>query len=571
MRPASIYCDWALHDEPGDDVHLTEEMTMGVLDRLECWKSRHDVGFDYYLLDAFWFARPGDYRSFDPQAWPNGFEPARRRMEALGLTPGLWLDVTGGSVTGNEFWDDSLDVNTKQSYCLFDGPYADGLQDAMLRAAERWGVRLFKFDLANFYAVTDRFRNLEAGDIYARNVAAFGRILRAIRAKYPEAIVLAYNGFAHVPGYLDNTTAPVLPGIDPRWLDVVDYVYSGGPRPADVPCISLRRAVDMYQDHMVYKFHRSGIPLHRIDDHGCMVGRTNAIYHLGKRGWRRTWVQTLARGSRKAHFYGDVHLLDDDDVEFLRRARDLFFDLYRAGAWTRPVGGVPCQSPWHGFLTGNGEDGLLVVVNPSPSAVEAVVTVEDLSAARVIFCDAGSPADCSAAGEALYVRLAPEQMALVGLGQKADRRHDLGTNVGGDRVTPDSARMELAFVLSDGPGDGRTAECRVTGAQIKAAAERDDFDGLRFSFRLREGNQAYRRAVPREQAVSEGLPIEVKADGRAVEARALVPDVRVWSGCSWVTGLYPLAELSCAAEVSASFRCPDPKPRIIPEAWLQSL
>ncbi|MHC4787797.1 MAG: alpha-amylase family protein [Planctomycetota bacterium] len=564
MKPISIYCDWALHDELGDDARLTEEMTMGVLDVLERWKAEQGVQFDYYVFDAFWFDQPGDYRSFHPQTWPRGPNAALERIRALGMTPGLWYDVTGGQVLGHQPWAASLDVSSGRSYCLFDGPYAQGLRDALFHAAEQWGVRAFKFDFANFHAVTERFGDLDAGEVYARNVAAFRRILAELRSRYPRTLTMAYNGFDHLPGYMETTTAPLLPGIVPDWLDVFDFVYSGDTRPADTPCASLARAATLYQDHMVWQFHRSGYPIHRIDDCGCMVGNTNTIYYLGARGWRRAWVQHLARGSRKAHFYGNVHLLDDQDAAFLKAALDLFFDLFGAGAATRLVGGVPCQSPWHGFLTGDGADGLLAVVNPGPAAVEATLDVPHLTGARLLFHDDGFVPECATAARTLSVRLAPEQMALVGLGRRADGACDLGADASDDPVTPNSAPLELPFTVKEG-----IAECRVPAAQIMGAAEGRGFDALRLSFRLRLRNRAYRHAAPRDRVVAEAMPIEVEADGRPVTPRLLIPDVKVWSGCSWVTGVYPVAALGDAVEVAVRFRCPDPAPRIIPEAWLQ--
>ncbi|MHC4591252.1 MAG: alpha-amylase family protein, partial [Planctomycetota bacterium] len=508
MRPLSIYCDWALHDELGGDARLTEEMTMDVLDVLERWRAKHGVRFDYYVFDAFWFDQPGDYKSFHPDMWPNGFGPALQRIKALGMTPGLWFDVTGGQVLGHKPWEPSLDISGGRSYCLFDGPYGPGLQEGMRHAAEAWGVRLFKFDLANFYAVTEKFRDLDAGEIYARNVAAYRRVLEGVRAQFPDVVYLAYNGFDHVPGYMETTTGAVVPGIDPAWLDVLDYVYSGDTRPADTPCTSLSRSTTLYQDHMVYKFHRSGYPMARIDDCGCMVGNTNTIYYLGATGWRRNWVQHLARGSRKPHFYGDVHLLSDEDAAFVKAGADLFFDLYATGAETRMVGGVPCQSPWHGFLTGNADNGLLAVVNSTPARIEAAVSVDGLEAAHVLFHDEGWAPECEVRGDGLSVRLAPEQMALLGLGEKATDECVLGAEVGGDAVTPDSVRLDLPFVFAEG-----RAECTVPGSAL-AGPGRGEHSALRVSFRLRERNRAYRHAVSRDQVVTDAMTVSVEADGR---------------------------------------------------------
>ena len=559
-RPISIYCDWAMHDELGDTVPLTEALTMRALDALEHWQRAHGVSFDYYLLDCFWFESPGDYRSFKADAWPRGFGPALDRIRALGMAPGLWLDTTGGRVSGHEPWRPSLNVHDNWAYCLFDGPYGQGLLDAMLHACDEWGVRMFKFDFANFYAVSPRYARLDAGEAYARNVAAFRTILQQVRAKHPDVVILAYNGFVYGRDYLDNTTQAVVPGIEDHWLDVIDYLYSGDPRPSDVPCTSLRRAVDMYQDHMVLKFLRSGIPADRIDDHGCMVGTTNTIYYLGRRGVRRTWVQSLARGGRKAHFYGDPTLLDDEDVRFLGAARALFFDLFERGAVTRPVGGVPCQSPWHGFLTGTARDGLVALVNSTPGRQEVRLRADGLERARVLFHDEGFTPECALGGGGLAVTLAPEQMALVGLGEKAAEGCVLGTNAGGDAVSADARPVELPF---------EAGRAMVPGAELARAAE--GFAALRLSFRLRSKGNAVRGAAPRDVPVCESLRIEVSADGRPVAARRTVPDVRVWSGCSWVTGLYALADLRGAREVSVRFTCPDPEATVIAEAWAQSL
>ncbi len=558
-RPISIYCDWAMHDELGDTVQLTEELTMRALDALERWAAL-GVSFDYYLFDCFWFESPGDYTSFKADAWPEGPGRALDRIRALGMLPGLWLDTTGGRVSGHGPWKESLNVHDNWSYCLFDGPYGQGLQDGMLHACAEWGVRMFKFDFANFYAVSPRFARMDAGEAYARNVEAFRAILHRVRAQYPDVVILAYNGFAYGRDYLGDTTQAVVPGIEDHWLDVIDYIYSGDPRPADVPCTSLRRAVDMYQDHMVCKFLRSGIPAGRIDDHGCMVGTTNTIYYMGRQGVRRTWVQSLGRGGRKAHFYGDPTLLDDGDARFLGAARALFFDLFEGEAVTRPVGGVPSQSPWHGFQTGSVQDGLLVLVNSTAERQEARLQARDLAEARVLFHDEGFEPECAVEAGGLTVTLAPEQMALVGLGRKAAEECVLGTNVGGDTVSAASRRIDLAF---------EAGLCRVAGAELARAAE--GFDALRLSFRLRRKGTAVRTAAPRDIPVCESLRIEVEADGRPVAARRMVPDVKVWSGSSWVTGLYALEDLRGAGEAVVRFTCPDTDATVMPEAWAQSL
>ena len=106
-----------------------------------------------------------------------------------------------------------------------------------------------------------------------------------------------------------------------------------------------------------------------------------------------------------------MHLLDDDDVKFLGRARELFFSLYCGGAETVLVGGIPCQTRGHGFLTGDADDGLLAIVNGSGLPLAAELSVEGLEEARVLFHDEGFVPELQAGEGRLAVHLAPEQEA----------------------------------------------------------------------------------------------------------------------------------------------------------------
>ena len=146
-KTASIYCDWALHDELSDTVELDEAMTEKALDRLEYWQKKHILKFEYYLIDAFWYDPEGNYQQFKRPNWPNGFISVRKRMAALGMTPGLWFDVNGSTSPRCKDWKESLATDGR-SYCLFDGPYAEGFEKAFVNAYNSWGVKLFKLDFA---------------------------------------------------------------------------------------------------------------------------------------------------------------------------------------------------------------------------------------------------------------------------------------------------------------------------------------------------------------------------------------------------------------------------------------
>ena len=531
-KPFSVYCDWGLHDELGDNIELDEKMTLSVLDRLEYWREK-GVTFDYYLFDAFWFDPNGDYKQFKKTHWPNGFEKVREKIESLGMKPGLWFDVNGFTSPKNEAWKESLSTDGR-SYCLFDGPYASGFYDALVYAYKDWGIRMFKLDFANFRAVTPRLEGkYTEDDIYLKNTSALKEILKTFKSNSPEAVILAYNGYELIPGYITNTSLPIKKGIDPSWLEVFDYMYSGDPRPADTPCISFRRSLDLYQDHMVYKFNYSGLPFYRIDDHGCMIGDTNTIYYLGKKSWRRSWIMTLIRGSKKAHLYGNLHLLDDSDIEFLKSSRDLFFSLYKDGLETSIIG-VPLRDPWHGFLLGGSANGLLALVNSSPVSQFIEMHLPGIRKAKVLFKDAGRNIDMEISSDEISLVLAPEQMVLLGLGEMADSE-DLG-ECRDEPVPIEERNANIVFR-------------RISQNEFEGIWNPTDDQFLRIAVQVFQNSTALRLKAQKdgikgkEPAIQDYISVSAYQEGLEIPVYGWEPDRAVWSGCSWMNVLYDIRRL----------------------------
>src|SRR5882724_2666718 len=61
--PIWVYNDWSAYDELSDNIPLTEELAMRELDEIARLRS-FGVHFDYYMMDAFWFAPDGGYRTW---------------------------------------------------------------------------------------------------------------------------------------------------------------------------------------------------------------------------------------------------------------------------------------------------------------------------------------------------------------------------------------------------------------------------------------------------------------------------------------------------------------------------
>lgn len=217
QAPISVYDNWSAYDELSDNVPLTETLAMRELDEMLRLK-RAGVRFDYYLMDAFWFAPDGGYRTWRKPSWPHGPDAWIKKCQENGILPGLWFETNSlVKIDPVPAWRDSLDK--KGSMSLSDGGFLPDFMNVLQYWYDR-GIRIFKFDFVNLSAATPEIAaRLTKAQIVERNSTAFGNALRAFRGKHPDAVLLAFNGF----GGDQNDTASPLPFHDPadlRWLGV---------------------------------------------------------------------------------------------------------------------------------------------------------------------------------------------------------------------------------------------------------------------------------------------------------------------------------------------------------------
>ncbi len=554
-RPFSVYSTWGLHDELGDRVELSEELAMRALEGVIRWKEEFGVAQDYFHLDAFWFDPVRGYLHFKKPHWPRGFEPLRDRILAAGMTPGLWYSTTGFKLEVPAW---SASRATSSHYSLVDGPYGDALEKSLRYAAEQWGVRFFKFDFADFSAAAPGSRR-SAEETYTQGVERFKAAVRRLREAFPDVRVITHCGFARNPT-CPPVGSPDLVGADLSLLEAADAVFSGDPHAFDVPQTSYARHLDLYQDRQVWRLHREGFPLHRIEDHGALMATTNTAAYRGRAGFRRTHIGQLARGGRRDMFYGDPTLLTAEDLRGMKKTRDLFFSAFAAGLTTRFVGdGEPGLAPWHGYLTGGGDAGLLYVVNPHWERRRVDLDLPCLWNARVLFHDGAGVPPLRVQRDHLALELGPEQMAVIGLGRYADAGGDLGPNLD----PPAPAEIRLLDAVFHATAEGWEADVRApsgTGTELLVVAEAQDVPPAHVGPALpyRFGRQNGAAADRPESAAHAMLRIAVSAGGRDVAPTARVPDGPVWSGISWVAARFAVAGL-CRVRVIAAF---DPPRRI---------
>ena len=155
-QPVAVYNDWSAYDELSDNVELTETLAMKQLNEILRLR-RRGVTIDYFMMDAFWYDPHGGYRTFRQPHWPAGPDRWLEACRQNRIRPGLWLASNALSkMEPIPEWESSLNAQ-RTAMCLFSGGYLPHLLATMQMWYDR-GVRMFKFDFADFTAATPTAR-----------------------------------------------------------------------------------------------------------------------------------------------------------------------------------------------------------------------------------------------------------------------------------------------------------------------------------------------------------------------------------------------------------------------------
>jgi len=518
-QPVSVYINWSAYDELSDCVELTEALALSQLDQLLRWR-RLGAKLDYYIVDAFWYAHDGGLRTFRAPHWPEGPERFFARCQEHHVLPGLWLPTNNQGQHAQldviPEWADSWDA-FHRSFCMFHGGFFPHFMETM----HRWyikGVRAFKFDFANFHAAPPEVAGkLLPSEIWTANLSALRVGLLDFRKRHPEVLLLGYNGFEEVDS-ISNTSLPFRKTIDLRWLDAFDSLYCGDPRPADVPAMNFWRSKDVYSDHMLRSFQSMGFPLARIDNAGFMIGTTGTCYFRGAAAWKGMLLLSLARGGWVNTYYGNLELLDENDVRWFAKAQEMWMPLQENGQFST-FGGLPGKAQAYGYLARHERGALIAAVNPA-QAVETIALPLNIPG-RVLFHDKGF---LPILGQG-RLTLGPEQMCLVGFGEYTQPDYALGIQE--DVLIPASIHKIDVLFHQD---DGRRIHCVLPAmnSQTLRVVVRQ-FDAQGFACRTTGGSP------PKGTSLGSLLKIRASQDQRPLPVTVQY-DKAIWSGLSWAVG-----------------------------------
>jgi hypothetical protein len=548
QAPISVYNNWSSYDELSDNIPLTETLAMRELDELLRLK-KAGVRFDYYMMDAFWFAPDGGYRTWRKPDWPNGPDAWIKKCQANGVKPGMWFETnTLVKIQAAPAWKDSL-TKGGGSMSLSEGGY---LPD-FISVLQYWydhGIRMFKFDFADMNAATpaDDAAHLSKAEIKAHNVDAFREALRKFRAKNPEVVLIAFNGFG---GSFDDTFSP-LPFNDPadlRWLQVFQMQYTGDPRPGDVPEANFWRAMDIYSDHSVRRFEQAGFPLERIDATGFMVGKTGTIYYRAMHAWKGAFLLMMARGGWVNTVHGNLELIQGADALWMARAQKLFFEVQGRGR-IRTFGGIPGDVQPYGFGGVTTRGAVYVVMNPGQnvSTIKLPMLASDQSAlgvGRMQFRDAGFVPKLTGN----QITLGPGQMAMVGFGAYAALIYDFGIQT--DVVIPRSIEpYQISFEPSGTGSIDATTDPPLHGI-LRIIIQEMTPDG--------HPRRTWAGGPPNGENMGKVFALSATQSGRTIPIQ-IDYDKIIWSGLSWAVGEIDARDLTPGVPLKIHFHSSEKDP-----------
>ncbi|MBM3473408.1 MAG: hypothetical protein FJX75_09085 [Armatimonadetes bacterium] len=363
-RVLSVYTPFGINNQWGPCPTLDDEETLHVLDRLAEWQ-RKGVRFDYFTLDTGWVDPSSDLTRFRPTCYPNGPQAVIERVKELGMKFGLWFAVSWGAESCWDYppaWAGQegpamgylngcpAKAHCSGSFCLACDPYADLLKNAVLHHIRENGVRFVKLDGGNYVCDNPAHDHLPGKYSTERMFERLIDLADAARAEAPDVFVMWYWGLR-----------------SPFWALHGDSIFESGLHmegsgTSAFPTLHYRDSVTLAQDQNAQ--HARTIPPLVKDSLGVWLADTRWGNFMGKRRWREALVMDLGRGSLLfPNLWGDVYLLDEDDVRFLawigslaRKNEDLFLNR-------RTILGDPWRNEVYGYAHCRGSRGFLFVNN----------------------------------------------------------------------------------------------------------------------------------------------------------------------------------------------------------------
>jgi hypothetical protein len=212
-------------------------------------------------------------------------------------------------------------------------------------------------------------------------------------------------------------------------------------------------------------------------------------------------------------------LLNDDDARWFAKVQAIYHELQKQNT-TVSFGEIPGTGKPYGFYATTPNGAVCTIVNPSQQMEAPGFSFNSQKPSRILYADGGFRPKIH--GE--YISLGPEQLAVIGYGEYAQEKYDLGTD---DTIKiPDAIdKIAAAFVVKE-KNNIKGEIHPPKGKDLRIILQQFDAKGLPF--------RSWPGSPPDGKKVSEVIKIEVTQDGKKIPLHVEYDKV-IWSGLSWAT------------------------------------
>lgn len=366
----SLYTPYGINNQWGGCPPLADVETLDVLRVLEQWQEK-GLKFEYFSLDQGWVDPASNLTRFAPQCYPNGPAKVVERVKALGMKFGLWFSVSWGGWSCGEYpavepsfipppggpdapkpsrlaYRNGYIANggVPEQLCVASEPYFSILRDAVLFHIRENNLKFFKLDIGNYYCNSTRHAHLPGKYSVEAMYERLLDIAASARRAQPEVYVMWYWG-VRSPFFALHGDSIFESGL-----------YMEGSGTSWFPTLYYRDSVTLNLDQSA-QFAKTIPPVNK-DNLGVWLADTRWGNFMGNERWKEALIMDLGRGNLLfPQLWGDIHLLNDADVDFLaamdslvKRNTSLFLkrNTILGDPWKNEVYGYAYFQGAHGFL-----------------------------------------------------------------------------------------------------------------------------------------------------------------------------------------------------------------------------
>jgi hypothetical protein len=278
------------------------------------------------------------------------------------------------------------------------------------------GVSGFKLDGIAWFCTNPSHGHLPGKYSTEPIIDSMIEVIEKTRRECPEAFFMLYWNFR-----------------SPWWLLYGNTLYERGilmegATPSDFPARHARQSISVSFDqttHLAWDL----LPIRSGDSLGVWLSPdTRWGSWIGLEGWRDAWVMEIARGSMMAQLWGEIDLLNDEDIEFLATMSKWVGKSKEMLKEPRRILGDPWKAEPYGYAYGDGKRGIVFLYNPRFEGDAVKIGLGDeigivsiptnrMLAVKQFYPfgkDALSPVDgCYHVGESLMIDLVPFEVKVL--------------------------------------------------------------------------------------------------------------------------------------------------------------